>query len=187
MQHNVERNGFNVVREFVGHGIGRDMHEGPKVPNFVTAEQLRADFTLRRGMTLAVEPMVVMGGRDVDQYPDGWTIYTRDHQPAAHFEHTVAVTETGMDVLTDGRIPMPVAATTANAMPMVGLIFCWHLSIRSFFCYDPQFAPVWAIQGGLVMKVRASVKRICENCKIVRRKGIVRVICSNTKHKQKQG
>jgi len=109
MQHNVERNGFNMVREFVGHGIGRSMHEGPKVPNFVTAEQLRADFTLRRGMTLAVEPMVVLGSRDVDQCPDGWTIYTKDHQPAAHFEHTVAVTETGIDILTDGRPPQPVA------------------------------------------------------------------------------
>jgi methionyl aminopeptidase len=103
MQHNVERNGFNMVREFVGHGIGRQMHEEPKVPNFVTAEQLRSDFYLRRGMTLAVEPMVVMGNRDVELYPDGWTVYTVDHMPAAHFEHTVAVTETGADVLTDGR------------------------------------------------------------------------------------
>ena len=61
MQYNVERNGFSVVREFVGHGIGRSMHEDPKVPNFVTAEQLRGDFKLRPGMTLAVEPMVVAG------------------------------------------------------------------------------------------------------------------------------
>ncbi len=69
-------NGYSVVREFVGHGIGRNMHEDPKVPNFVTAEQLRGDFTLRRGMTLAVEPMVVMGRRDVDLYKDGWTVFT---------------------------------------------------------------------------------------------------------------
>jgi methionyl aminopeptidase len=102
MQHNVEKHGFSVVREFVGHGIGREMHEEPKVPNFVTAEQLRTDFVLRRGMTLAVEPMVVMGKRDVELYPDGWTVYTVDHMPAAHFEHTVAITETGVDVLTDG-------------------------------------------------------------------------------------
>ncbi len=61
MQHYVEQHGYNVVREFVGHGIGREMHEEPKVPNFVTAEQLSGDFVLRRGMTLAVEPMVVMG------------------------------------------------------------------------------------------------------------------------------
>lgn len=110
MQHNVEKNGFSVVREFVGHGVGRDMHEDPKVANFVTPEQLRADFTLRRGMTLAVEPMVVMGKRDVDMLSDGWTIVTQDRRPAAHFEHTVAVTDTGVDILTDGG-PVAAAAT----------------------------------------------------------------------------
>ena len=103
IQHFVEKNGYNVVREFVGHGIGRGMHEDPKVPNFVTAEQLTGDFTLRRGMTLAVEPMVVAGRRDVDLYRDGWTVYTVDRMPAAHFEHTVAITDTGVDILTDGR------------------------------------------------------------------------------------
>jgi methionyl aminopeptidase len=105
MQHNVERNGFSVVREFVGHGIGRSMHEDPKVANFVTPEQLSGDFKLRPGMTLAVEPMVVMGRRDVDLLSDGWTVVTQDRLPAAHFEHTVAVTEVGVDVLTDGRAP----------------------------------------------------------------------------------
>lgn len=105
LQHNVESNGYSVVREFVGHGIGRTMHEDPKVPNFVTAEQLRGDFRLRPGMTLAVEPMVVAGSRDVDLLPDGWTVVTVDRKPAAHFEHTVAVTEVGVDVLTDGRSP----------------------------------------------------------------------------------
>ncbi|HEY7090255.1 MAG TPA: type I methionyl aminopeptidase [Tepidisphaeraceae bacterium] len=105
MQYHVESNGFNVVREFVGHGIGRSMHEDPKVANFVTAEQLRGDFKLRPGMTLAVEPMVVMGRRDVDLLPDNWTVVTKDGLPAAHFEHTVAVTENGVDILTDGRPP----------------------------------------------------------------------------------
>jgi methionyl aminopeptidase len=105
MQHNVESNGFSVVREFVGHGIGRSMHEDPKVANFVTSEQLRGDFKLRPGMTLAVEPMVVMGRRDVDLLTDNWTVVTKDGKPAAHFEHTVAVTETGVDILTDGRPP----------------------------------------------------------------------------------
>ncbi len=103
MQFNVEKAGFSVVREFVGHGIGTSMHEEPKVPNFVTAEQLRGDFKLRPGMTLAVEPMVVVGRRDVLQLEDGWTIVTEYRLPAAHFEHTVAVTETGADVLSDGR------------------------------------------------------------------------------------
>jgi methionyl aminopeptidase len=105
MQYHVESNGFSVVREFVGHGIGRGMHEDPKVANFVTAEQLRGDFKLRPGMTLAVEPMVVMGRRDVDLLPDNWTVVTKDGLPAAHFEHTVAVTENGIDILTDGRPP----------------------------------------------------------------------------------
>lgn len=105
IQYNAERNGFSVVREFVGHGVGRTMHEDPKVPNFVTAEQLRGDFKLRPGMTLAVEPMVVMGRRDVVLLDDGWTVVTEDRKPAAHFEHTVAVTDQGVDVLTDGRAP----------------------------------------------------------------------------------
>lgn len=105
MQYNVESNGFNVVREFVGHGVGRSMHEDPKVPNFVTAEQLKGDFKLRAGMTFAVEPMVVIGRRDVHQLPDGWTIVTEDGLPAAHFEHTIAVTDAGADILTDGRAP----------------------------------------------------------------------------------
>jgi len=105
MQYNVEHAGFSVVREFVGHGIGRDMHEDPKVPNFVTGEQLRGDFKLKPGMTIAVELMVVMGGRDVKMLSDGWTAVTEDRKPAAHFEHTVAVTDVGVDILTDGRAP----------------------------------------------------------------------------------
>lgn len=103
VQYNVERAGFSVVREFVGHGVGKKMHEDPKVPNFVTAEQLRSDFKLRQGMTLAVEPMVVIGRREVLQLDDAWTIVTADRSYAAHFEHTIAVTENGVDVLTDGR------------------------------------------------------------------------------------
>lgn len=105
MQYHVESNGFSVVREFVGHGIGRSMHEDPKVANFVTGEQIRGDFRLKPGMTLAVEPMVVMGRRDVDLLRDNWTVVTKDGLPAAHFEHTVAVTEVGADILTDGRVP----------------------------------------------------------------------------------
>ncbi len=103
MQYNVERNGFSVIREFVGHGVGHSIHEDPKVPNFVTPAQLRGDFKLRPGMTLAVEPMVVAGRREVQLLDDGWTVITEDHKPAAHFEHTIAVTEDGVDILTDGR------------------------------------------------------------------------------------
>jgi methionyl aminopeptidase len=109
MQHYVEKHGYNVVREFVGHGIGREMHEEPKVPNFVSSAQMAGDFQLRKGMTLAVEPMVVMGKKDVVLLADGWTIVTKDKQPAAHFEHTIAVTETGCEILTDGRPPAEAA------------------------------------------------------------------------------
>jgi methionyl aminopeptidase len=93
------------------------MHEEPKVANFVTGEQLRGDFLLKPGMTLAVEPMVVMGGRDVVQLEDKWTIVTADRMPAAHFEHTVAVSEFGADILTDGRPPqgLPEPATGGAA------------------------------------------------------------------------
>lgn len=108
MQHYVERHGYSVVREFVGHGIGKTMHEDPKVPNFVSFEQLRGDFLLRPGMTLAVEPMVVAGRRDVKLLKDGWTVVTEDNQRAAHFEHTVVVTSTGVEILTDEPVEAPV-------------------------------------------------------------------------------
>jgi len=103
MQEYVEQQGFSVVREFVGHGIGREMHEDPKVPNFVTRELERNDIVLEEGMVLAVEPMVNLGSPAVCTAADGWTALTRDGKPSAHFEHTVAVVAGGADVLTDGR------------------------------------------------------------------------------------
>ena len=105
MQHYVEQiHGYSMVREFVGHGVGRSMHEEPRsVANFVTGEQRRGDFELRPGITIAVEPMVVAGHRDVVLKSDQWTVITQDRRPAAHFEHTVAVTATGVDILTEGR------------------------------------------------------------------------------------
>jgi methionyl aminopeptidase len=104
MQEHVEKNGMSCVREFVGHGIGTRMHEDPKVPNFVSDEfRKRGDFYLQAGMTLAVEPMVALGQLDVVVLDDHWTVVTKDRSPAAHFEHTIAVTATGADVLTDGR------------------------------------------------------------------------------------
>ncbi|GMU24999.1 MAG: methionine aminopeptidase [Phycisphaerae bacterium] len=104
IQSHVESAGFSVVREFVGHGIGRDMHEEPKVPNYVDPKDRKQDFLLRPGMTLAVEPMVNMGSPEVE-YGDstGWPVVTKDRRYAAHFEHTIAVTARGADVLTDGR------------------------------------------------------------------------------------
>lgn len=104
IQEFVEDHGFSVIREFVGHGIGRSMHEDPKVPNYTDREQLKSDFELRPGMVLAVEPMVAMGSPGVRQGDaTGWPQVTKDGRWAAHFEHTVAVTESGVDILTDGR------------------------------------------------------------------------------------
>lgn len=104
MQSLVEEGGFSVVRDFVGHGIGRGMHEEPKVPNYWRADQRSMDFELLPGMVLAVEPMVNQGTHLVDYGDeDRWVVVTRDRKRAAHFEHTLAVTDDGVDVLTDGR------------------------------------------------------------------------------------
>jgi len=103
MQEYVGSEGFSVVREFVGHGIGRAMHEDPKVPNFVSRELQVNDILLQPGLVLAVEPMVNMGSPGVEYAPDGWTVVTADRLPSAHFEHMIAVTADGPAVLTDGR------------------------------------------------------------------------------------
>ncbi|AQT69832.1 Methionine aminopeptidase 1 [Anaerohalosphaera lusitana] len=92
--------GFSVVEEFVGHGIGTEMHEEPKLQNFVNKELLRNDIMLKEGMILAVEPMVNMGKKSVKVLKDGWTVVTRDRKPSAHFEHTIAVVKGGCEVLT---------------------------------------------------------------------------------------
>ncbi len=101
IQRHAERHGFSVVREFAGHGVGRRLHEEPQVPNFGRPGD---GVVLQQGMTLAIEPMVNMGTSEVVVDPDGWTVRTRDRKPSAHFEHTVAVTERGADVLT--RLPV---------------------------------------------------------------------------------
>jgi methionyl aminopeptidase len=104
MQRYVESEGLAVVRDFVGHGIGRDMHEEPKVPNYWDERQRRFDFQLQAGMCLAVEPMVNLGVKEVDYAGEArWAVVTRDRQYAAHFEHTLAVTDQGVEVLTDGN------------------------------------------------------------------------------------
>lgn len=103
MQKCVESEGFSVVRDFVGHGIGAEMHEDPKVPNFVSRELEARDILLRPGLVLAVEPMVNMGSPGVAYGDDGWTVVTKDGLPSAHFEHTLAITDSGVEVLTDGR------------------------------------------------------------------------------------
>jgi len=102
MQEHAEQAGLSVVRDFVGHGIGQQMHEDPKVPNFVD-KPLRHDIELREGVVIAVEPMCNLGVAEVATLADGWTVQTVDGQPSAHYEHTVAVVAGGADVLTNGR------------------------------------------------------------------------------------
>jgi len=104
MQKYVESRGFGVVREFVGHGLGREMHEEPKVPNYVEPAGQRSDFDLLPGMTLAIEPMVT-GGKPGVRFRDRdrWTVVTKDGSLAAHFEHDIAVTEDGVLVLSAGE------------------------------------------------------------------------------------
>jgi methionyl aminopeptidase len=97
VQKYVEGNGFSVVREFVGHGVGRSMHEEPQIPNFDDGKSRQ---TLRPGMTLAIEPMVNAGSPGVKILNDGWTVVTQDGSLSAHFEHTVLVTEAEPEILT---------------------------------------------------------------------------------------
>lgn len=104
IQASIERERMAVVRDFVGHGIGREMHEEPKVPNYWDRKQKGMDFELIPNMVLAVEPMVNLGGAAVEYgTADRWVVVTKDGRCSAHFEHTVAVTPSGCDVLTDGR------------------------------------------------------------------------------------
>jgi methionyl aminopeptidase len=101
VQEVAEAAGFSVVRDLVGHGIGRSVHEPPQVPNFLAPGQFTEyDLTLRPGMTLALEPMINAGSCEVGIDADGWTVRTADGRPSAHFEHTLAVTRRGPEILT---------------------------------------------------------------------------------------
>jgi len=100
MQQHAEQSGFSIVRDFVGHGIGKKMHEEPKVPNFVSSELLADDIILSEGMVLAVEPMINAGTSAVRTLKNGWTVVTRDGKCSAHFEHTIAIVQNGCKVLT---------------------------------------------------------------------------------------
>ncbi|MBP5259192.1 MAG: type I methionyl aminopeptidase [Paludibacteraceae bacterium] len=96
IQQHCQAAGFSVVREMVGHGIGRDMHEAPEVPNYGKRGQ---GLLLREGMTIAIEPMINMGNRGIVLERDGWTIRTIDRKPSAHFEHTIAIGKGEADIL----------------------------------------------------------------------------------------
>jgi len=113
MQRHVEQAGFSVVTAYVGHGIGRTMHENPQVPNYVDRETRKTDFRLEPGLTLAVEPMVNMRRGEVDTLGDNWTVVTRDRMPSVHVEHTLALTAQGVQIITadegafDDELPPP--------------------------------------------------------------------------------
>lgn len=119
MQQHAESNGFSVVTNYVGHGIGRIMHENPQVPNFVNRDVKKHDFRLEEGLVLAVEPMLNMGRPDTVTLKDHWTVVTRDGLPSVHVEHTFAITREGVLTITadeDGAeavLPTPEAAPPA--------------------------------------------------------------------------
>lgn len=98
VQEHVERHGFSVVRQFVGHGIGSQLHEAPEIPNYVRQERTPK---LMPGMVLAIEPMVNLGTHVVDVLRDGWTVVTRDRKLSAHFEHSIAVTDSEPIILSE--------------------------------------------------------------------------------------
>jgi len=96
VQHHCESNGYSVVREMVGHGVGRKLHEKPEVPNY---GKRGSGIVLKKGLVLAIEPMINMGKKDIFQTNDGWTIKTKDGKPSAHFEHTIAIDGNKADIL----------------------------------------------------------------------------------------
>lgn len=98
VQEHAEKHGYSVVREMVGHGLGRKMHEDPQVPNYGARGR---GVLLKPGMVICIEPMINMGTREIVFEKDGWTVRTRDRRPSAHFEFAVAITSGGPDVLTD--------------------------------------------------------------------------------------
>ncbi len=200
--------GFSVVESFVGHGIGREMHEDPQVPNFVSAQLRRSgDFALEPGLVIAVEPMVNMGSKHVKSMPDHWTQATQDGQAQrpfrAHDRHHGkrplgahrAAHGQGID---RGPLTHSAAKFRSRTGAAVGT-GGGNLGLAQKLCQGglnnlaakPYIQTLWTngivSSGESAMKVRASVKRICENCKIVRRRGVVFVVCSNPRHKQRQG
>jgi methionyl aminopeptidase len=112
MQKLVEKAGFSVVTQYVGHGIGRTMHENPQVPNFLNKETKKADFRLEEGLVLAVEPMVNMIKADTRMLGDHWTVVTKDGLPSVHVEHTFALTREGVLVITAPEDADPLTYST---------------------------------------------------------------------------
>lgn len=98
VEETVTPHGFGIVRELVGHGVGHAVHEEPQIPNYRSSKAMKV--MLEAGMVIAIEPMITLGGAEIEMKDDRWTIVTRDGSPAAHFEVTVAVTEDGYDLIT---------------------------------------------------------------------------------------
>jgi methionyl aminopeptidase len=116
MQHHVESHGYRMVEQYVGHGIGRTMHENPQVPNFVNREVRRANFRIEEGLVIAVEPMVNMGRPETEVLRDHWTVVTRDGLPSAHVEHTFAITRDGVLVITADEDAPPAAVSVTTGV-----------------------------------------------------------------------
>ena len=117
VQHYTEReSGYSVVRELVGHGVGKALHEDPEVPNFGKRGN---GLKLQDGLVIAVEPMINMGRKDVMQSNDGWTIFTKDRLPSAHYEHTIAIRKNRADILSNHEMIEEAIANNSNVMEVV--------------------------------------------------------------------
>jgi len=101
VQEHAEKHGYSVVRELVGHGVGRNLHEKPEVPNYGKRGR---GVKIQEGLTIAIEPMINMGKRNIVQSPDGWTIFTKDGLTSAHYEHSIAIVDGKADILSDFAI-----------------------------------------------------------------------------------
>ncbi|MDR2836759.1 MAG: type I methionyl aminopeptidase [Bacteroidales bacterium] len=111
VQTHAESNGYSVVRELVGHGVGKNLHEDPEIPNYGKPKK---GFNLRDRMVIAIEPMINMGKRDIYVEKDGWTVRTRDHKPSAHFEHSVVVRENKAQILSNFELIEEVLKSKLN-------------------------------------------------------------------------
>jgi methionyl aminopeptidase len=114
VQQHAEKAGFSVVREMVGHGIGKNLHEKPEIPNYGKRGR---GVLLKKGMVLCIEPMINSGGKAIIQEPDGWTIRTRDNQPSAHYEHAVVVGREKPDILSTFKYIEEILTDKNNGLP----------------------------------------------------------------------
>ena len=183
--------GFSIVRQYVGHGVGRQLHEPPNVAHY---RQDARGVKLRPGMVLTIEPMINAGTWDTELLDDEWTVVTADGQLSAQFEHTVAITEDGPEILSiadngetwsipfsGGKKGTILMCMSRNVPARTGSGFYVCFSVRD------RSGPSTRWKEEKAMKVSASVKRRCDKCRIIRRRGVIMVICQDPRHKQKQG